>query len=105
MPIYFFAGKSFRENSVALVRSLIPPLLTQDRGTARLSHAHSHAKSEPMLLRPPDQANISIVAIIKGVECEGFYSDGGVSIAEPSTSAMEQVYQKNSLIFDVMPKA
>ena len=39
-----------------------------------------------------DQAANTIVAIIKGEECESSYSDGGVSIAEPSTSAMEQVY-------------
>ena len=77
---------------MALVRALAP-LLSRlhgpDRGTARLSH--SHAKSRQcyyygQLIRQP------IVAIIKGEECESSYSDGGVSIAEPSTSAMEQVY-------------
>ena len=76
---------------MALVRDLTPILSRlhgPDRGTARLSH--SHAKSRQcyygQLIRQP------IVAIIKGEECESSYSDGGVSIAEPSTSAMEQVY-------------
>ena len=80
---------------MALVRGLTPPLLSRllgpDRGTARLSH--SHAKS-PVSLAAANQANKSIVAIIKGEECESSYSDGGASIAEPSTSALEQVYIK-----------
>ena len=37
------------------------------------------------------------MAIIKGEECESSYSDGGVSIAEPSTSAMEQVHIDETL--------
>ena len=39
----------------------------------------------PMLLWAANQATNTIVAIIKGEECESFYSDGGVSIAEPLT--------------------
>ena len=82
---------------MALVRGLMPPLLSRlhgsDRGTARGARlSHSQAKSPAnVTMGCYNQATNTIVAIIKREECESSYSDGGASIAEPPTSAMEQV--------------
>ena len=71
----------------------MPPLLSRlhgpDRGTARLSHSHAKSPAN-VTIGCYNQATNTIVAIIKG-ECESSHSDGGVSIVEPPTSAMEQV--------------
>ena len=50
LPIYFFAGKSFRENSLELVRSLIPSFLerltlSDTRGIVMFSRSRFSSKS------------------------------------------------------------
>ena len=98
LPIYFFAGKTFRETSLELIKCFLPPFIIrfyQDNNIGIVVLAKLGKKTNMILISYDLCENLRFLKSFKIVYTGQFcwhylLSDGDVSNVEPSTSAVVQ---------------